>query len=80
MGLWKPVEMVPLYPLVRIAAPASVHVLPLLVENSSTPPSNVFSRFHLFQNERMAPGGTLTGLMVVRYWSEMLARSGAKAE
>ena len=80
IGLWKPEEMVSLYPLVRIAAPASAHVPPPLVENSSTPPSNVSSRSHLCQKLRVAPGGTAIALTVVRYWSDMLLRSGANAE
>jgi hypothetical protein len=80
IGLPNEVEIVPLYPLVRINGPASVQVVPPLVEYSSTPPSNVLSRFQLFQKDNTAPGGTAIGLMVVRYWSVMLVRSGAKAE
>src|SRR5215212_8302649 len=63
-----------------MAAPASAQVAPALVENSSTPPSKPLSRFQRCQKERVAPAGTLTALIVVRYWSVMFARSGEKAD
>jgi hypothetical protein len=70
MGLEKPVEMVPLYPPDRKVGSDVDHVEPPSVENSSTPPSKVFSEAILCQKERVAdeePPGIAMGLVSWRY-------------
>src|SRR4051812_27317371 len=60
-----------------------LQVAPLSVENSSTPPSKLFSSATRCQNDSSAPvalAGTANPLFSVRSWSATLAASGEKAE
>src|SRR4051794_3273187 len=59
-----------------------IQVAPPLVDISTTPPSKVLSRLYWWKNRNCATvalAGIAIGAVVTSSWSEMLARSGAKA-